>query len=136
MYSRRMVSSPLPRRVLIVGAGAREHALATALHENDLVIAPGNGGTSRVGRNVAVASTDVEGLVALAERERVDLVVVGPEAPLTLGLVDALEAKSIRAFGPSRAAARLEGSKVFMKEFLGRHAIPTAAFKVFDDADQ
>jgi phosphoribosylamine--glycine ligase len=83
-----------------------------------------------------VAATDVAGLVALAERERVDLVVVGPEAPLTLGLVDALAAKSIPAFGPSRAAARLEGSKVFMKQFLKRHDIPTAAFEVFDDAEK
>ena len=119
-----------------MGAGAREHALATALREHDLIIAPGNAGTAGVGRNVAVAASDVAGLVALAERERVDLVVVGPEAPLTLGLVDALEAKGIVAFGPSRAAARLEGSKAFMKEFLKRHAIPTAPFAVFDDAEQ
>lgn len=125
-----------PRRILIVGSGAREHALATALRKHDLVIAPGNGGTSRVGRNVAVAVTDVDGLVALAERERVDLVVVGPEAPLTLGLVDRLAERSIPAFGPSRAAARLEGSKAFMKEFLGRHGIPTAAFAVFTDAEE
>ncbi|HSO33518.1 MAG TPA: phosphoribosylamine--glycine ligase [Labilithrix sp.] len=131
-----MASSPLPRRVLIVGAGAREHALATALREHDLVFAPGNGGTARLGRNVAVAATDVAGLVALAERERIDLVVVGPEAPLTLGLVDALQDKGIAAFGPSRAAARLEGSKAFMKEFLARHHIPTAAFAVFDDAEK
>ena len=131
-----MASSPLPRRVLIVGAGAREHALATALGEHELVIAPGNGGTALVGRNVEVSATDVAGLVALAKRERVDLVVVGPEAPLTLGLVDALEAEGIPAFGPSRAAARLEGSKAFMKEFLGRHAIPTAAFAVFDDVEK
>ena len=126
----------VPRRILIVGSGAREHALATALREHDLVIAPGNGGTARIGRNVDVAVTDVAGLVALAERERVDLVVIGPEAPLTLGLVDALAAKSIPAFGPSRAAARLEGSKAFMKEFLKRHDIPTAAFAVFDDAEK
>jgi phosphoribosylamine--glycine ligase len=128
--------SGLPRRILIVGSGAREHALATALREHDLVIAPGNGGTARLGRNVNVAVTDVAGLVALAERERVDLVVIGPEAPLTLGLVDALAAKSIPAFGPSRAASRLEGSKAFMKEFLKRHAIPTAGFAVFDDAEK
>ena len=130
-----MATSP-PRRILIVGAGAREHALASALAEHDLLIAPGNGGTATVGRNVAIAATDIAGLVALAERERVDLVIVGPEAPLTLGLVDALEAKGIAAFGPSRAAARLEGSKAFMKEFLRRHRIATAAFAVFDDAEQ
>ena len=129
-------SSSLHRRILIVGSGAREHALATALREHELVIAPGNGGTARLGRNVNVAVTDVAGLVALAERERVDLVVIGPEAPLTLGLVDALAARSIPAFGPSRAASRLEGSKAFMKEFLKRHSIPTAAFAVFDDAEK
>jgi phosphoribosylamine--glycine ligase len=128
--------SPLPRRILIVGGGAREHALATALREHDLVIAPGNGGTAMLGRNVDVAANDVPALVALAERERVDLVVIGPEAPLTLGLVDALEERSIPAFGPSRAAAQLEGSKAFMKEFLRRHDIPTAAFAVFDDAEK
>jgi phosphoribosylamine--glycine ligase len=126
------------RRVLIVGGGAREHALASALHAHGhaLVIAPGNGGTAQLGRNVAVAVTDIAGLVALAERERVDLVVIGPEAPLTLGLVDALAERSIPAFGPGRDAARLEGSKAFMKEFLRRHDIPTAAFEVFDDADR
>jgi phosphoribosylamine--glycine ligase len=129
-----MSGTPLPRRILIVGSGAREHALASALRGHDLVIAPGNGGTAAIGRNVNVAITDVAGLVALAERERVDLVVVGPEAPLTLGLVDALAERSSPAFGPSRAAARLEGSKAFMKEFLRRHDIPTADFAVFDDA--
>ena len=129
-------ATPVPRRILIVGSGAREHALATALCDHDLVIAPGNGGTARIGRNVNVAVDDVAGLVALAARERVDLVVIGPEAPLTLGLVDALAAKSILAFGPSRGAARLEGSKAFMKEFLKRHEIPTAAFAVFDDAEK
>jgi phosphoribosylamine---glycine ligase len=125
-----------PARILIVGGGAREHALATALRDHDLVIAPGNAGTASLGRNVDVAATDVAALVALAERERVELVVVGPEAPLTLGLVDALTAKAIPAFGPSRAAARLEGSKAFMKEFLRRHDIPTAGFAVFDDAEK
>jgi phosphoribosylamine--glycine ligase len=130
------MGTALPRRILIVGSGAREHALATALSEHELVIAPGNGGTARLGRNVDVAVTDVAGLVALAERERVDLVVIGPEAPLTLGLVDALAERSIPAFGPSRAAAQLEGSKAFMKEFLRRHAIPTADFAVFDDAEK
>lgn len=131
-----MASAKPARRILIVGSGAREHALATALSEHELLVAPGNGGTARLGRNVDVAVTDIAGLVALAERERVDLVVVGPEAPLTLGLVDALAERSIPAFGPSRAAARLEGSKAFMKEFLRRHDIPTAAFAVFDDAEK
>jgi phosphoribosylamine--glycine ligase len=123
------------KRVLIVGSGAREHALAKAIAKTgaDVWIAPGNAGTSSVGRNIAIRSGDVDGLVALALREAVDLVVVGPELPLTLGLVDALAAKGVLAFGPTRAAARLEGSKAFMKRFLKRHGIPTAAFEVFDD---
>ncbi len=121
-------------KILVVGSGAREHALAVALAGHDILTAPGNAGTLSVGRNADVAATDVPGLVALAERERVDLVVVGPELPLTLGLVDALEARGIAAFGPSKRAAELEGSKVFMKRFAKRHGIPTAAFEVFDDA--
>jgi len=123
------------KRVLLVGSGAREHALARAIAAAgaDVWIAPGNAGTLGVGRNVAVRSDDVDGLVALAQRERVDLVVVGPELPLTLGLVDALAAKGVLAFGPTRAAAQLEGSKAFMKRFLKRHGIPTAPFEVFED---
>src|SRR5580692_2009132 len=123
-------------RVLVVGGGAREHALAGALAAlgHEVLCAPGNAGTAAVGRNAAVRADDVEGLVALARQERVDLVVVGPELPLTLGLVDALGAVGIRAFGPSRAAARLEESKAFMKHFCERHRIPTAPFAVFDDA--
>jgi phosphoribosylamine--glycine ligase len=124
-------------RILIVGGGAREHALAFALRDHELVIAPGNAGTSALGENVPGASAgDVDGLVALAVSERVELAVVGPEQPLVLGVVDALEARGIRAFGPSRAAARLEGSKAFMKGFLKRHGIPTAAFAVFDDPER
>lgn len=136
----RLLSAPgaacygaLMAKILVVGSGAREHALAVALAGHDILTAPGNAGTLSVGRNADVAATDVPGLVALAERERVDLVVVGPELPLTLGLVDALEARGIAAFGPSKRAAELEGSKVFMKRFAKRHGIPTAAFEVFDD---
>ncbi len=135
-YSRAMVTSDSRKRILIIGAGAREHALALALKEHELLIAPGNAGTADVGLNVPASATDVLGLVALAQREHVDFVVVGPEAPLTLGIVDALTEVGILAFGPSRAAARLEGSKAFMKEFLQRHAIPTAAFAVFEDAQK
>jgi phosphoribosylamine---glycine ligase len=122
-------------RVLVVGSGAREHALARAVagEGREVLVAPGNGGTAGVGRNVPVRVDDVAGLVELAARERVALVVVGPELPLTLGLVDALAARKIPAFGPSRAAARLEGSKAFMKLFLKRHSIRTAPFEVFDD---
>ncbi len=122
-------------RVLIVGGGAREHALARALARHTLWIAPGNAGTRALGKNVDVAATDVDGLVALAVEHAIDLVVVGPEAPLTQGLVDALAARGIRAFGPSKAAARLEGSKAFMKNFAARHGIPTAPFAVFDEPE-
>lgn len=125
-------------RILIVGGGAREHALGAGLArsagEHELLFAPGNAGTASIGRNVAVAASDTDGLVELAAKERVDLVVVGPELPLTLGLVDALEARGIRAFGPSRAASRLEGSKAFMKDLCRRAGVPTAGFAVFEDA--
>src|SRR3984957_15280185 len=125
------------KRVLIVGSGAREHALATAIvpRGHHVIVAPGNAGAALVARNVDVRSDDVPRLVELAAAEQVDLVVVGPELPLTLGLVDALSARGLRAFGPTRAAARLEGSKAFMKRFCERHGIPTAQFAVFDDAD-
>jgi phosphoribosylamine--glycine ligase len=130
-----VVGAGVAKRVLVVGVGAREHALALRIAaEGALVlIAPGNAGTAQVGRNCEVRTDDVKGIVELAAREGVDLVVVGPELPLTNGLVDALTEKNIPAFGPTRAAARLEGSKAFMKSFLGRHGIPTAAFEVFDD---
>jgi phosphoribosylamine--glycine ligase len=126
----------MAKRVLVVGSGAREHALAVAAAESgaEVLVAPGNAGTASVARNVAVAADDVPGLVGLAVRESVDLVVVGPELPLTLGLVDALAERGILAFGPSKSAARLEGSKVFMKRFAARHGVPTAPFEVFEDA--
>jgi phosphoribosylamine--glycine ligase len=124
-------------RIIVVGAGSREHALGRALADggHEVITAPGNPGTAALGRNAAVPVDDVAGLVALAVEQRPDLVVVGPELPLTLGLVDALAARGIAAFGPSRAAARLEGSKAFMKRFCQRHAIPTAPFAVFHDPD-
>jgi phosphoribosylamine--glycine ligase len=126
-------------RVLIVGAGAREHALGAGLSRSsaspELLFAPGNAGTAVLGRNVPTPASDVDGLVDLASREQVDLVVVGPELPLTLGLTDALAARGVRTFGPSRAAARLEGSKAFMKEICRRAGVPTAPYAVFDDAE-
>lgn len=125
------------QRILVVGGGAREHALGERLRAEGyrLLFAPGNAGTADVGSNVAVRGDDVPALVALAQEEQVALVVVGPELPLTLGLVDALQERGIPAFGPGRAAARLEGSKAYMKNFLQRHGIPTADFRVFDDPD-
>jgi phosphoribosylamine--glycine ligase len=122
-------------KVLVVGSGGREHALAWALAGSPLVeevlCAPGNAGIAREARCVAVAADDLDGLVRLAKDEQVDLVVVGPELPLVLGLVDRLEAEGVRAFGPTAAAARLEGSKAFAKDFCRRHGIPTAAHHTF-----
>jgi phosphoribosylamine--glycine ligase len=122
-------------KVLVVGAGGREHALCWALARSpsvdEVVCAPGSDAIGREARCASVASDDVDGLVGLARESRVDLVVPGPEAPLVLGLADALEAAGIPVFGPSAAAARLEGSKAFMKGFCARHRIPTAAFRVF-----
>jgi phosphoribosylamine---glycine ligase len=124
-------------KVIVVGSGAREHALAAALAgaAHEVLVAPGNAGSAAVGRNVPVPVDDVDGIVQLAAAERPDLVVVGPELPLVLGVVDALVARGVTAFGPSRAAARLEASKAFMKGFCKRYGIPTAPFAVFDDPD-
>jgi phosphoribosylamine--glycine ligase/phosphoribosylformylglycinamidine cyclo-ligase len=124
-------------RLLVVGSGGREHALCWKLASSPLVseviAAPGNGGTAAVGRNVAVSADDVKGLAELARREQIDLAVVGPEVPLTLGVADALAEAGIRAFGPSAAAARLEGSKAFAKRFMIEEGIPTAVGSVFQD---
>ncbi|BCX16709.1 MAG: phosphoribosylamine--glycine ligase [Geminicoccaceae bacterium] len=123
-------------RVLVVGSGAREHALCWSLAASPLVktvlCAPGNAGIARDAELVPIAAEAVDELVAFARRERIDLVVVGPERPLVLGLVDRLAEAGVRAIGPSAAAARLEGSKAFTKELCARHGIPTAAFRVFE----
>jgi phosphoribosylamine---glycine ligase len=125
-------------RVLLVGSGGREHALAWTLarspHLDRLVAAPGNPGIRAHAICVPVADTAIADLVALATRERVDLVVVGPEVPLALGLADHLRAAGFSVFGPSRAAARLESSKGFAKDLMARHGIPTARFRVFTEA--
>ncbi len=122
-------------RILLIGSGGREHALAVAISASPLCealfVAPGNPGTARCGMNVAVDVADHGAVVALGRRERIDLVVIGPEAPLVAGLVDDLAAAGIRAFGPTRAAARLEGSKAFTKELAREFGIPTAAFARF-----
>ena len=128
-------------KVLVIGNGGREHALAWKLAQSprvgEVLVAPGNAGTATEGkcRNVAVKATDIDALLALAEREGVSVTVVGPEAPLVRGVVDAFRAAGHRIFGPTAAAAQLEGSKAYAKDFLARHRIPTAYYAVFEDAD-
>ena len=124
-------------RVLVVGSGGREHALAWAIAGSPLVdalyCAPGNAGIAEEAECVAIHATDIAGLVGFCRRERIDFVVVGPEAPLVLGLVDALETAGIPAFGPTAAAAALEGSKAFTKDLCVRAQIPTATYRRFRD---
>jgi phosphoribosylamine---glycine ligase len=127
-------------RVLLLGSGGREHALAWALSASPLLTklyaAPGNPGICSLAEYVPLDVTDHAAIVALCRVERIDLVVVGPEAPLVAGLVDDLSASGIRAFGPTRAAAALEGSKGFTKDLCREAGIPTAAYAVFSDCDE
>jgi len=126
-------------KILVIGGGGREHALAWKLKQSprvsEVLVAPGNAGTAREPgvRNVDIAATDLDALLALAQREAVGLTVVGPEAPLVAGIVDRFRTAGLRCFGPRRIAAQLEGSKAFAKDFLARHNIPTAHYAVFTD---
>lgn len=124
-------------KILVVGSGGREHALCWKIAQSALLerlfIAPGNAGTAKLGENVAVAPTDIKSLVRLCQDEAVDMVIIGPEAPLEAGLVDALNEAGIAAFGPTRRAAEIETSKAFAKAFMLRHHIPTARYASFDD---
>lgn len=125
-------------KILVVGSGGREHALCWAIARSplcdELFCAPGNAGIAEVATLVPIGSEDVAALVAFAKTRAIDFVVVGPEAPLVLGLVDRLEEAGIKAFGPHANAARLEGSKGFMKDILAKYGIPTAAYGRFTDA--
>src|SRR5262249_39033981 len=125
-------------RVLLVGGGGREHALAWKLAQSpevgELLAAPGNPGIAEVARCVPIKTEAVAELAGFAEPERIDLTVVGPEAPLTLGLADRFAERGLLAFGPTRAAAELEGSKVFAKRLFARYGVPTARFGTFEDA--
>ena len=127
-------------KVLLVGSGGREAAIAWALRRSPrlskLRCAPGNAGISRHAECVEISATDVDGLLRHALDERYDLVVIGPEAPLVAGLGDRLREAGIPVFGPSAAAAEIEGSKIFSKEFMARHGLPTAAFRIFDEPEE
>lgn len=129
------------KKILIVGGGGREHALAWKAAQNPgietVYVAPGNAGTAAEPKlkNVAISAEDIEQLAAFAETNQVDLTIVGPEAPLVKGIVDLFRARGLRCFGPTKAAAQLEGSKAFAKDFLARHQIPTARYGNFTDAE-
>lgn len=126
-------------KVLIIGNGGREHALAWKAKQSPLVtrvfVAPGNAGTAHESsiENLAIEATDIDGLLAFAKEQRIGLTIVGPEAPLVKGVVDAFRAEGLAIFGPTAAAAQLEGSKAFAKDFLARHAIPTAEYQNFTE---
>ncbi|MCB1734307.1 MAG: phosphoribosylamine--glycine ligase [Gammaproteobacteria bacterium] len=128
-------------QVLIIGGGGREHALAWKAAQSPKVrkvfVAPGNAGTAREPgiENVAIAAEDIDGLLDFAQAHNIGLTIVGPEAPLVAGVVDAFQNAGLRCFGPSAGAAQLEGSKAFTKDFLARHRIPTAAYAVFTELD-
>ena len=128
-------------KVLVIGSGGREHALAWKCAQSaevtEVLVAPGNAGTAREAgvRNVAVSADDKDALLALASEEQVELTIVGPEAPLVDGLVDRFVEAGLPCFGPTAAAAQLEGSKAFTKDFMARHHIPTARYRNFTDLE-
>ncbi len=122
-------------KVLVIGSGGREHALcwkiAKSKKVNKLYCAPGNGGTAQLAENIDIASNDIEGLLSFALENKIDLTIVGPEAPLVLGIVDRFKEKGLRIFGANKESAQLEGSKEFSKKFMERHNVPTAKYKSF-----
>jgi phosphoribosylamine--glycine ligase len=126
--------------VLIIGSGGREHAIAWKIAQSSrlssLFIAPGNPGIAALGENLPVRIDDSSGIIQVCREKKIDLVIVGPEAPLAAGLADDLTAAGIRVFGPSRAAAQIEASKVFSKDFMRRHGIPTARYATFNRLDE
>lgn len=127
-------------KILVVGGGGREHTILWKLAQSpkkpELYCAPGNGGISQIAACVDIAATDIEAMVAFAKREKMDLVVVAPDDPLAMGMVDALEAEGIRAFGPRKNAAIIEASKAFSKELMKKYHIPTAEYETFSDAEK
>jgi phosphoribosylamine--glycine ligase len=121
--------------ILVIGSGGREHALVWKLRQSPQVktvfCAPGNAGIEHLAKCITLKPTDIKGLLKFAKEEKIDLTVVGSEQPLVEGIVDAFEERGLKIFGPSKAAAQLEGSKVFSKNFMLRHHIPTAQYRSF-----
>ena len=126
--------------VLVIGNGGREHALAWKLSQSrdmeKIYAAPGNGGTASLGANLPINDLDIPALLSAAREHAIGMTVVGPEAPLAAGIVDAFEAEGLPIFGPSKAAARIESSKAWAKEFMARHGIPTAAHRAVTSLDE
>ena len=126
-------------RVLVLGSGAREHALAARLAAErdvgELICVPGNPGIARIARTIPADLTDLDALVEIADREQIDFTVVGPELPLSLGVADLFAVRGRLLFGPTASAARLESSKAFAKAFMARHGVPTARFHISDALD-
>ena len=127
-------------RILVVGSGGREHALAWKIAQSKLVdkifCAPGNGGIAQVAECIDIKADDIFGLLEFARKEKIDLTVVGPEVALSLGIVDEFEKAGLKIFGPNKKAANLEASKIFSKELMAKYKVPTADFRIFDNADQ
>src|SRR4030042_3469145 len=127
-------------RILVIGSGGREHALVWKLAQSNLAkklfCAPGNGGISGLAECVDIKADDISALLDFAKKEKIDLTVVGPEAPLSSGIVDEFNNYKLKIFGPRKSAARLEASKVFAKELMAKYKVPTAEFKIFDRPDE
>jgi len=125
-------------RILIIGSGGREHSIGLKLKQTpdiELFFAPGNGGTAQIGKNINIKVDDITGLADFAEKEKIDMSVVGPELPLILGVADEFNRRGLRIFGPGSCGAKLEGSKAFAKEFMKKYAIPTARYDAVTDID-
>src|SRR5438876_4778717 len=127
-------------KILVVGSGGREHALVWKLrqspHTERIFCAPGNAGTAEIGENVAIPASDLEALVRFAKENRVDLTVIGPDDPLAAGIVDLFAAEKVRAFGPTKFAARVEASKIFAKELMHAQKIPTPESAPFPNTNE
>jgi len=127
-------------KILVVGGGGREHTLVWKIAQSPLVekiyCAPGNAGISQLAECISIKDSDIDALLKFADKNQIDLTVVGPEVPLSLGIVDAFQSQGLKIFGPSKKAAELESSKIFAKYLMDKYNIPTASYKKFDEHEQ